>query len=235
VQPPAALCEPASLHVSATSSPQLPLIRYPFDDCSDVTGLGNSNVDVSGKCSSTASKTAASLNSREFHDVKHSEGSQFCLWSMFTENSSNYDVLFELGSAFPILNARIWELLLLLPVNVDFLVKIRKSLSRPRMFFDLKSALEKMYFLSCASAWSKLPSCCFDQKIDSDQFYSSVAVAALDTTDALQCSVSVATSYLDPSLDLRGSFAPLYLSYHLSAICAFRRETRSEPNFSCLS
>ena len=103
------------------------------------------------------------------------------------------------------------------------------------MFFDLKSTLEKIYFLACVSFWKDLPPYCFDQQADVQNFFYSVAVAALDTTETLQCSVALATADQGPSDDLKGHFGSLLLSYHLNAITTFRRETNSHPNLNCTS
>jgi hypothetical protein len=238
LQPPSQHGQVAASNSSGHPGQCLPLIRVAFDDNIAFSALGNENEErIGAECSPSRTEIAGHFNSRDFKNAQDGnilESSKFYMWSIFTENYANYHVLFELGSAFPFLNARIWELLLLLPVDADFISRIQRSLSQPRMFFDLPSTLEKMYFLSCVSVWKKLPSCCFDQQIDSDSFFSSVAVAALDTVEALQSSVSIATSHLDPSLDLQGAFAPLLLSYHLSSITAIRCATHSNPNFTCL-
>ena len=163
------------------------------------------------------------------------ENSHYHLWSMFSEDSQNYAILFELGSVFPRLIPQIWELLLLLPVNVEFISQIRQTMYQSRMFFNLNGTLEKIYFLSCASSWQNLPSYCFDLSADSQQFFSSAAVAALDTPYALQSSVSLVTSVPNISRNFPGSFGSLLLSYHLGAIYTARRETGSAPNLNCLS
>lgn len=238
VHPPLALCEVVPSSVSSPSIPCLPVVYVPCDD--HTTVLDSDNVSNSTLCevSSPTHKTRERFDlpdSDLSHASKSLEGSSFDMWSIFIENSGNYQVLFELGSTFPQLNARIWELLLLLPVNVDFISRIRHSLSQSQLFVDLHSTLEKMYFLSCVSVWKKLPSYCCDQHVGSDDFYSSVAVAALDTADSLRCSVCVALSNPDPTDAFQDSFSSLFLSSHLCAIFTIRLETHSETNFTCLS
>lgn len=237
VHPPAAFCEVVASSVSSPSMPCLPVVCVPFDDHTTVLDPDNhSNSDLCEVSSPTHETTEPFdlPDSDLSHVSKLLEGPSFDMWSNFVENSSNYQVLFEIGCTFPQLNARIWELLLLLPVNVDFISRIRLSLSQPQLFVHLHSTLEKMYFLSCVSVWKKLPSYCCDQHVESDDFFSSVAVAALDTADSLRCSVCVAISNPDPTHEFQDSFSSLFLSCHLNAIFAIRLETHSEPNFTCL-
>ena len=237
-QPPSAL-QAASSTVPGSKKRSIPLIRVPFDD--DVApSVQQNDQDCNLRKSSSRSSESApptvhldgACYSKRLDPL---ENSHYHLWSMFSEDSQNYAILFELGSVFPRLIPQIWELLLLLPVNVEFISQIRQTICQSRMFFNLNGTLEKIYFLSCASSWQNLPSYCFDLSADSQQFFSSAAVAALDTPYALQSSVSLVTSVPNISRNFPGSFGSLLLSYHLGAIYTARRETGSAPNLNCLS
>jgi hypothetical protein len=222
---PLALRQTAIVH----SGRSVPEVRVPFDEPLPATHL---QIDFDRVIPDSPSLPAGIDRASNFIEAHHE---MIHPWSMFIENTGNFQVLFKLGSAFPSLNSHIWDLLLLLPVNVDFISQILQSSSQPRMFFNIKSTLEKIYFLSCVTVWKKLPASCFQQPIDHMDFFSSAAVAALDMPDALQCSISLATSFPDLSLDLEGSFGSLLLSCHLSAIFSVKFETESVPNSNCLS
>jgi hypothetical protein len=238
-QPPPARMQAASSSVPGSKKRSIPLIRVPLDDDVALSAHQNDQHCNLRKSSSRSSEMAPPTVHLEGSSYsKRSdllENSHFHLWSMFSDDSENYAILFELGSVFPRLIPQIWELLLLLPVNVEFISQIRQTICQSRMFFNLNGTLEKIYFLSCASSWQNLPSYCFDLPVDSQIFFSSAAVAALDTPYALQSSVSMVTSVPNQSRDFPGSFGSLLLSYHLSAILTARRETGSAPNSNCLS
>jgi hypothetical protein len=212
-----------------------PVVRIPFDDVVSQSHESDSECILCEPPSQPTELSGLSGNQDSDHSAKQIMPPHCHPWSIFTENTENYQVLFDLGSKFPDLNAPIWELLLLLPLNVEFIHRTLESASQPQMFFDLKSTLEKIYFLSCVTFWKDLPAYCFDGQLGFQNFFSSVAVAALDTIDALQCSASIASASRAPSVDMEGQFGLLILSYHLNAIAAFRRETGSHPNWNCIS
>jgi len=124
-----------------------------------------------------------------------------------------------------------------LPVNVEFISQIRQTICQSRMLFNLNGTLERFIFSHVHHHGGTLPSYRFDLPVDSQNSFSSAAVAALDTPYGVtvQRFHVVGASVPDQSRDFRALFGSLLLSYHLSAILTARRETGSAPNSNCFS
>jgi hypothetical protein len=221
----------AANDLSVKRSP--PLVRVPFDDAVPEVPSVILPLDQSAAAPENQIPLSNSMHLEATENANKFEPSQMHPWSMFVDDSETYGVLFQLGRTFPSLRSQLWALLLLLPLHVDLVDHICQNQSCPEMFFGIKTVLEKVYFLSCVSNWKNLPSFCSDSSRYS--VFSSPAFAALDTTAALQTSITVATSTSPPSVDWESSFGSLLLSCHLSAIVSVRRETGCCLNSECLS